>query len=520
MLSNSIRSSFFVLLFFTFSAMAAGPGILTIPSIPSVPEIVSSGDTVYVSQTGDNSTGTGLISSPYKTVGKGLNQLSAGDTLIIVGSSTPYAEWNTLSTSGTSTDWITIKGEEDAQGNRPQLNIRFTIEADYIKYTGIDFGVTANTTNSENNRKIVIKTGSDHLVFDDVNIDCEKSESNNSAVWVESGVSDVWFQNMELEQCGYIKDENPPVTDCAGICIKHNQPSLGMIDNIVINNVSSNYHMGDGFGGRKNVKRVYVVDSVARENSGDGFDLGGELVVMKHNVAANNGLNPEGYSHQGTGFKLWAEVSWLTASLSYNNKNPGVLYRPYGDGWLYVLGNTLAGNAKGKYAAQVQSKNTHQDSSANAYIYLWNNIFHVVNTKAVMIEGSNHSVAGEGYNHYFQNNDSSLSRDYETKALEFRTEDGNGGYTVVDNYSYTDMADPTGDWQTDTIWGEGNIGTTDTLSGDEDPGFTDLANDDYRLDSSSEAVDAGVAVGISNDLDGVIIPQGAGPDIGVFEYIP
>lgn len=61
------------------------------------------------------------------------------------------------------------------------------------------------------------------------------------------------------------------------------------------------------------------------------------------------------------------------------------------------------------------------------------------------------------------------------------------------------------------VWGPHN------LSGD--PLFVDPAAGDYHLAAGSPAVDAGTNVGVTTDLDGVARPQGAGFDIGAYEYV-
>ena len=52
-----------------------------------------------------------------------------------------------------------------------------------------------------------------------------------------------------------------------------------------------------------------------------------------------------------------------------------------------------------------------------------------------------------------------------------------------------------------------------------DPGFTNLAGDDYSLTENSLAVNAGVDVGVTEDILGNPRPQGSAPDIGAFEYV-
>ena len=51
-----------------------------------------------------------------------------------------------------------------------------------------------------------------------------------------------------------------------------------------------------------------------------------------------------------------------------------------------------------------------------------------------------------------------------------------------------------------------------------DPLFIDALNGDFHLQSNSPAIDAGVDVGLTQDYEGNIIPQGLGFDIGAYEY--
>ena len=75
-----------------------------------------------------------------------------------------------------------------------------------------------------------------------------------------------------------------------------------------------------------------------------------------------------------------------------------------------------------------------------------------------------------------------------------------------------------GDWANGTDWaGDGTIltGTTNVWG---DPGFIDPDAGDYHIGLASAARDAGVAVELSDDMDGDLRPQGAGYDIGADEF--
>ncbi len=51
-----------------------------------------------------------------------------------------------------------------------------------------------------------------------------------------------------------------------------------------------------------------------------------------------------------------------------------------------------------------------------------------------------------------------------------------------------------------------------------DPLFTEPLNNNFTLQSTSPAINAGVDVGLTEDFDGNFVPQGLAPDIGAYEY--
>jgi len=61
--------------------------------------------------------------------------------------------------------------------------------------------------------------------------------------------------------------------------------------------------------------------------------------------------------------------------------------------------------------------------------------------------------------------------------------------------------------------------TFDPHSWAGNPLFVDAANGNFHLLSSSPAIDRGADVGIVQDRDGTLVPQGVGPDIGPYECI-
>jgi PKD repeat protein len=61
--------------------------------------------------------------------------------------------------------------------------------------------------------------------------------------------------------------------------------------------------------------------------------------------------------------------------------------------------------------------------------------------------------------------------------------------------------------------------TLDPDSEAVDPLFIAASNSNFHLQDDSPGIDAGISVGLTKDIDGVSIPQGAGPDIGGYEFV-
>ncbi len=72
-------------------------------------------------------------------------------------------------------------------------------------------------------------------------------------------------------------------------------------------------------------------------------------------------------------------------------------------------------------------------------------------------------------------------------------------------------------WTTLVQWQAVDAGAYAQNSIDDDPLFVNAAAD-FRLQQTSPCINAGVNVGLTKDIRGTGVPQGAGYDIGVYEY--
>ena len=59
------------------------------------------------------------------------------------------------------------------------------------------------------------------------------------------------------------------------------------------------------------------------------------------------------------------------------------------------------------------------------------------------------------------------------------------------------------------------LGEGDIIS---DPDFIDIANLNFKLNTTSPAIDAGIDLGYNLDFENNNVPTGPKPDIGAFEY--
>jgi len=143
------------------------------------------------------------------------------------------------------------------------------------------------------------------------------------------------------------------------------------------------------------------------------------------------------------------------------------------------------------------------------------------------------------YNNTIDNRDISTETIYvrgshtntEIKNNIIYTNNGSGDYAlwvntagmVTSNYNrwYNTGTGPTWYW-VGTSYTQSQFSNYKTASGQDrnsstgDPGF--VSSSDRHLSSGSPCIDAGTNVGVTEDYDGTMIPQGSAPDVGAYEY--
>lgn len=497
-----------------FSIVAAA--IPPIPEMPDFPAIKSGNNTYHVhNELGSDIKNDGSAGRPWRTFEFAAGRLRAGDTLIAHGTKTAYLmSGATLVHSGDDSHWIAIEGKDGVNGERVVLQERLSFGSartpvGYVYLKNILFqGPGGSGLN------IKIYSGSHHLAFENIEIDCQSHPKNKRGLWTDDRVRYVWFKDMNIHHCGYKRNAltTPPPpdwkspTDCGGLCVKGSY-----IDEVVFLNVRTADNVGDGMGGGSKVAygNSYFKNCISERNTGDGLDIGGIRTVIMNSISRNNG------GHQGTGFKFWAKESWLVNSVAYRNDNNGVAVKPRhgGDHHVYILNSTFALNSSDRYGGQIGTT-PKLPASGKLFFHVHNNIFYTLNSSAIVINNvETQIVKEESHNYYFSVYDSRRHPHWTYKhAIHFR----DGKMKVARGYSFTEMADK-GKWSIDTGNGAGNIGET-SRARKLDPGFLGLDGGDLHLTKGSLAIDGGIDVGIRSDIDGVPVPIGSAPDMGAYEF--
>lgn len=528
-------SIFVVVLFLTATKGWAIPPILEIPPIPEIPSfptITSNGNTYHVDKDiGSNSYTAAQAqnsNTPWSTIEHGVDQLSAGDILIVHEAGTPYivntAAQHDVTVIGTQTNWVTIKG---ADGERPVISTDYTSScvsncprgfrlmpsARYIYITNFDMLGFIYIG-------IKIETGAEHIVIDDIDM------YDIDAIGVDIGDIDtigakhLYLRDITVTNSGYCDNNKrgafmiaPRSEDIVfEKCNAVNSNSSGFRVYGWTGAISIPYNDDDA------VKDLYLINCEVYSNNSTQANFAKVYNLFVKNCVFANGMDYGDFS----GLKFWGKELWLINSVIYNNHLGLELPPVYEDADIYLLHNTFVDNKWSSVSVlgyrYVAPGVGNFYSDANMYLY--NNIFNAIPNIyyaeprcCFLANHTNGKIIESNNNFFFGLNNERLFDFYQWVSEPYNK-------VLLRSFRLSDVNDfGTGDWQTDITYGPLNsdinsISRYPLL----DPGFTNMAGNDYSLLTGCLAIDAGCDVGVTEDIDGIQRPQGVGYDIGAYEY--
>ncbi len=440
----------------------------------------------YVDPAGDNAN-SGTLESPWATPGYGSRQLRPGDTLIIREGRYVLKEFDAdilTPASGTPDLWVVIRGEA---GTRPVLagrdNLAAAIDLSGASYVRIEnLEITHDDTVSGQSTwfrdgLVIVDRPAAHIVLKSMYI----HHLDEFGINIQD-VDDLKIEDCRILYCGFGAVGGP-----AG---EH-----GGVRNLVISGSelswSGHYYQGgdgsdrpydrpDGFGLEASSGPIEIVNTRAEHNYGDGLDSKAENTYIRNCVVAHNTCD---------GIKIWGDGSRVENSLIYGRGDGDSTRSP----WASLVIDQVEKSGAG---FEIVNCTIHDplegypayfgyDQSVPITLLLRNTI--LVGNEAPLFVGAMVSLTLDHSIVYIPLGDTQITT-------------SSGDYTSAEIEAGS--------------LGAGNLS--------RDPLFvqsTWTGTGDYRLRSSSHAIDAGTATGApALDLGHRTRPQGTGYDMGAYEF--
>ncbi len=418
------------------------------------------GDTYYVSTTGDDSN-PGTESQPWRTIQHAAETMTAGDTVLIRGGVYNERVFTTL--SGNTTDgYITFSAYPnetpviDGTGVTTGDN-GFVISHSYIKLIGLEIrNWDENGIWIENAGHMEISDCEVHHVF--------------YGIGAADGTHDFELNRVEMHHFDlYGFDASPSGgADCYN----------GTFNDCISHTGRDPEQNVDGFALGHGTQHDFVFNRCETYEVYDGFDISARNTTLNR-CSAHDCWNG--------GYKLWQDKVTLVNCLGYHSEGSNVELDWDGNPGTTTLQNCTFVDA--------QVFNIWVENSADR-LHMYN---------CILAGGDNIGLAFEqmGVNNY-QGDYNIFHNDNSNRAIAV-------GYT--DEFSLNQIK--AGNWTSYSGQDQHSLVSSNPNS----ELFKDMSNWDFHLIEGSIAIDKGTSVNApSVDYDGNPRPQGAGYDIGAYEY--
>lgn len=452
--------------------------------------IPSTGATYYVSDaTGNDTTGDGSVGNPWKTIQKAVDTVVAGDTILVKAGT--YAENVVITTSGTSNNYITLRNyQSDLVTILPPVltssreDTGISTNADYIRIKG--FRIVGGNTGiraADDSNNVIIEDnfvsgygnkGGGIEIGGQVTGDAFSTASNVQYVTLQNNTIHVTFvQTADRGAIVSVNNKGGHVIRYNTIDFKHTGASDHGEDCILH---IENTQYDDAF------KDTDIYGNTCTGATDDGIELDGNNVNLR----------------------VWDNF--------IENPNVGISIAPSVLGPTYIFRNTVR-DLIDHWSPCIGIK---EGRGGEGHVFFYHNTFFLRGAKC-MGESFAYADAGgdpAGDNVYLKNNifyfaerylstesDPVVEADYN---LLF-DEDG-GELGKYHGNSFQDVPE----LRTDQSFEQNGL--------EADPLFLDPPNDNFCLQPTSPAKDAGVVIQGFNDASSTWAFAGAAPDIGAFEF--
>ncbi len=455
--------------------------------------IVLNSPIYYVDGARGSDANPGSLTQPWKTIQKAANTMVPGDT-VIVAAGDYSSQRISITKSGNSTYPITYQ----AQGQVVMKG--FNIVANHINI--IDFEI-ANTNyrrwDYETSAGVYIKgaynTLADNYIHDSSLVGIELSGDNT--ITHDNIVSNNRLYRNEMAGIE-VKGQNNLIEGNEVWRTIQCHPNLTKIEDKAPDN---------------NGKKCPYYPAVSGLD-GDGMRFFGQGHIFRgnniHGLILNdtiNGINVNPTPHIDC-FQTWSDSDFEVAQNITFEQN----YCENYDGSSAIM---LSGGANHLYIRNniFRTATGISIGSGADYLFIYNNVW--ANNLSLGSQGHGHPGAIKllGNHAIIQNNIFYDQADYTIQII---------GDTTNIEINYNLAYNSNGTIPACVKWGD--YDTCQPIPIHElwniDPQFVNPGSKDYHLKSTSSAIDAGVNLGnlVPNDFDGISRPQGAGYDIGAFEF--
>ena len=460
-----------------------------------IPLPVKAASSYYISTSGNDSN-PGTQSQPWQTIQKCLNTVKAGDTCLI-GAGT-YNESLNIKTSGASGAPITIRNYNGATvtvNSGSSMTLQTTGKQSYYTIDGLRLISSASG-------------GEGKYTIDLTSVGLANGWPYNETATV-AGNSNIILENCYVEGAIIMYGTNNTIQNCEfngrNVLNDGIRSYLAASTNTLIKNNTIHDYLGRAVWINVIADNAHIVGNTVY-NTFLGIDCdGASKPVTNCHVLQNTVYKTgQGSSHTGWGCSIFLEDAF-NAVVDRN-----LLYNSAGADGIYIINYGVGGgnptwNTDGNIEYRTQDLNA---VVSNNVIY-GNGDASVLTTSASGVMFYNNTVSGKMY----LNSETGVSfyPQHWTVKNNIFTGTSGAAWSAANSSSITSSV-----FTNNLYWKVTSNSGEAALSAD--PKF--VSSTDFHLQSGSAAIDSGFNLGsvVPTDFDGIVRSQGAGYDIGAFEF--